>query len=194
MSGRHSWPTRRRGKTKNRDSGKQSTSCEPLPRRSWPIVAFVSTPARTGSSGKKPAWSRFATRRSHCIASRWKCGSLPNKCGRKSMAPSARHRRRRLLPNYASSWLTNIASKKNSSHRGAELVELGDRIAEQHRDLTQMKNGVREWAVARQSEIEQQAAGLVERELTLDGQQQELLKARHRWDCERRSTNSKSAS
>jgi hypothetical protein len=71
--------------------------------------------------------------------------------------------------------------------RRDELVQLGDRIAEQHRELSQLKNGVREWASTRQAEIEQQASTLVERELTLDAQQQELLKTRHQWDCERRA-------
>jgi len=71
--------------------------------------------------------------------------------------------------------------------RRQELVQLGERIGDQHRELTQLKNGVRDWASVRQAEIEQQAATLVERELTLDAQQQELLKARHQWDCERRA-------
>jgi hypothetical protein len=71
--------------------------------------------------------------------------------------------------------------------RRSELLRLGEQIAEQHRELSQLKSGVREWAAARQAEIEQQAAALVERELTLDAQQQGFLKARHQWDCERRS-------
>ena len=57
-----------------------------------------------------------------CIASRWKCGSLPNKFGRKSMAPSARHRRHRPSPNCDLNWLTNIASKKSNSLRGEKSL------------------------------------------------------------------------
>jgi hypothetical protein len=51
--------------------------------------------------------------------------------------------------------------------RRDELVQLGERIAEQHRELTQLRTGLRDWVAARQSEIESQAASLVQREPTL---------------------------
>jgi hypothetical protein len=71
--------------------------------------------------------------------------------------------------------------------RREEMVQLGERIGDQYRELTQLKNGVREWASAREADIEQQAAALVEREITLDAQQQEVVKARQQWDRERRA-------
>lgn len=70
--------------------------------------------------------------------------------------------------------------------RRSELVQLGERIAEQHRELTQLRAGLREWAAARQAEIENQAQAIVERELKLDDQQDELRRAQEQWSKERR--------
>jgi chromosome segregation ATPase len=72
------------------------------------------------------------------------------------------------------------------ARRREELVALGEKIAEQHRELTQLRDGVKSWAAARQQEIEQQARRLVEREIELDAQQEELRQARHIWHSERR--------
>jgi hypothetical protein len=70
--------------------------------------------------------------------------------------------------------------------RRQELIGLGERIAEQHRELTLLRTGLREWAAARQTEIETQAATLVKRELTLDEQQDNLRHAQQTWQADRR--------
>jgi hypothetical protein len=75
--------------------------------------------------------------------------------------------------------------------RRQELVVLGERIAAQHADLKQLQAGLREWATARQAEIEQQAAELVERELALDSAQQQHRQAQHAWQADRRRLEQK---
>jgi hypothetical protein len=70
--------------------------------------------------------------------------------------------------------------------RRGELVEISERIASQHREIEQLKNGVRDWAAARQAEIERQAAALVERELVLDAEQDAFRQAEQRWSADRR--------
>jgi hypothetical protein len=70
--------------------------------------------------------------------------------------------------------------------RQNELVQLGERIAEQHRELEQLKTGIREWAATRQAEIERQAQSLVERELALDAQQDESRRSQQQWHAQRR--------
>jgi hypothetical protein len=70
--------------------------------------------------------------------------------------------------------------------RRDELLQLSERIAEQHRELAQLRGGVRDWVAARQAEIEQQAAMLVQRELTLDTQQEEIRKSQQQWNSDRR--------
>jgi chromosome segregation ATPase len=70
--------------------------------------------------------------------------------------------------------------------RRDELVQLGERIAAQHQELTQLRTGLREWAAARQAEIGQQAAALVQRELALDEQHESLRQAERQWQFERR--------
>jgi len=72
------------------------------------------------------------------------------------------------------------------ARRQDELIALSEKIAGQHRDLTQLKSGVREWATARQAEIERQAATLVQRELALDAQQEEFRQAAQNWNADRR--------
>jgi hypothetical protein len=66
------------------------------------------------------------------------------------------------------------------------LVALSERIAGQHRELEQLKSGVRDWAAARQAEIERQAAALVQRELTIDAEQDAFRHAEQRWSADRR--------
>lgn len=68
----------------------------------------------------------------------------------------------------------------------AELLQLGERIAQQHQELHQLRSGLREWAAARQTEIEQQAATLVQRELTLDEQQEQHRRDAIDWSTARR--------
>lgn len=70
--------------------------------------------------------------------------------------------------------------------RRDELVELSERMAGQHRELDQLKSGVRQWAAARQREIEQQASALVTRELALDQQQEQSRQSQQQWHAERR--------
>lgn len=70
--------------------------------------------------------------------------------------------------------------------RRDELLELSERITRQHHELTTLRGGLRDWAVARQAEIEQQAASLVQRELALDGEQERFRQAEHEWQAERR--------
>lgn len=67
-----------------------------------------------------------------------------------------------------------------------ELVVLGERITGQHAELKQLQAGLREWAAARQSEIEQQAAKLVQRELALDADEEQHRQAQHAWQADRR--------
>jgi chromosome segregation ATPase len=71
--------------------------------------------------------------------------------------------------------------------RQVQLAELAERVTAQHVELNQLRDGLREWAAAREAEIEGQAASLVERELALDTQQDELRQARHAWNAERRN-------
>jgi hypothetical protein len=73
-----------------------------------------------------------------------------------------------------------LAARKN------ELVELGERIAAQHEELVQLRSGLRDWAAARQTEIEQQAAALVQRELALDSKEDGFRQDEHAWQSDRR--------
>lgn len=66
-----------------------------------------------------------------------------------------------------------------------ELTQLSERVAEQHRELTQLRSGLREWAAARQADLEAQAAALVKREQALEQEEQELLARQRQWRAER---------
>lgn len=70
--------------------------------------------------------------------------------------------------------------------RRNELLELSEKLAEQHLEVTQIRDGVRQWGNARQAEIERQAAALVQRELALDAQQEEFRETEQRWNGDRR--------
>ena len=74
----------------------------------------------------------------------------------------------------------------NLASRREELLELGERITQRHRELTQLRSGLREWAAARQSDIAGQAAALVRREAELDQQQERLRQAEQDWSAARR--------
>ena len=74
----------------------------------------------------------------------------------------------------------------NLQARREELVALGERITAQHAELKQLQSGLREWAAAREAEIEQQAAELVQRELALDAEQEQHRQAQHAWQADRR--------
>ena len=74
-----------------------------------------------------------------------------------------------------------LDTKKN------DLVQLGERIARQHRELTQLQSGLKDWSAARQAEIEEQAARLVSREQEFDQQQDAFRQARGQWHTERQS-------
>jgi hypothetical protein len=62
-----------------------------------------------------------------------------------------------------------------------ELVGVGLRVTDQHRELTQLRDGLKSWLSARQEEIEQQAAALAQREADLDRQQETLIAERRAW-------------
>ena len=68
-----------------------------------------------------------------------------------------------------------------------ELIELSDRIARQHHELTVLQRGLKDWSAARQEEIEEQAARLVGREQELEAQQDDFRQARTQWLGERLS-------
>jgi hypothetical protein len=70
--------------------------------------------------------------------------------------------------------------------RRDELLQLSERITRQNSDLEQLRSGLRDWAAARQAEIERQAQALVQRELALDSQQDELRAAQQEWNAQRR--------
>jgi hypothetical protein len=70
--------------------------------------------------------------------------------------------------------------------RRDDLLKLSERITVEHAELSQLRSGLREWVSARQAEIEQQAAALVQRELTLDEQQQTSQRSQHEWAAQRR--------
>jgi hypothetical protein len=76
--------------------------------------------------------------------------------------------------------------EQNLQGRRDELVQLGERISQQHRELTQLRTGLRDWAAARQAEIESQAAALAQRELAIDHQQEQFHRAQREWQSERR--------
>ena len=67
-----------------------------------------------------------------------------------------------------------------------ELVALGERLTAQHAELKQLQAGLRDWTAARQSEIEEQAAALVQRELALDADEEQHRQAQHGWQSDRR--------
>jgi hypothetical protein len=67
-----------------------------------------------------------------------------------------------------------------------ELVELAERITGQHQELTQLRKGLREWASARETEIEHQASALVNRELALDAKEDGFRQSHQAWQAERR--------
>jgi hypothetical protein len=70
--------------------------------------------------------------------------------------------------------------------RRDELTQLSEKVASQHRDFTQFKDGVRQWATARQADLERQAQSLAIREQKLDAQETEMHHGQQRWHVERR--------
>jgi hypothetical protein len=68
-----------------------------------------------------------------------------------------------------------------------ELIELSDRIANRHRELSVLQSGLKDWSAARQTEIEEQAGQLAGREQELLAQQDEIRRARMQWQGERLS-------
>jgi hypothetical protein len=77
--------------------------------------------------------------------------------------------------------------EQSLKQRKDELLALGERLGSQHRELSQLQGGLKDWLASRQAEIEAQAASLVQRELTLDQQQQALADERQTWQSERRA-------
>jgi hypothetical protein len=66
------------------------------------------------------------------------------------------------------------------------LAELAQRVTTQHEELATLRGGLRQWAAARQAEIEQQAAALVQRELTLDAEHERFRQLEQAWQTDRR--------
>ena len=67
-----------------------------------------------------------------------------------------------------------------------DLVELAERITAQHHDLAQLRSGLRDWAAARQTEIEHQASALINRELALDAKEDGFRHSQNAWQADRR--------
>jgi chromosome segregation ATPase len=76
--------------------------------------------------------------------------------------------------------------EQSLDQRRRELVQLGERIGQQHRELMQLREGLKGWASTRQAEIESQAAHLVQRELAFDEQLNSLGQERRKWESQRR--------
>jgi hypothetical protein len=70
--------------------------------------------------------------------------------------------------------------------RREELLELSEKVTQQHRELVQLRDGVREWGLARQKEIERQAAALAEREKGLEDAQEISRRRENEWNSQRR--------
>jgi hypothetical protein len=70
--------------------------------------------------------------------------------------------------------------------RREELLELSEKVALQHRDLVQLRDGVRDWGLVRQKEIERQAGALAEREAALDAHEEKLRGRENEWNNQRR--------
>jgi len=66
------------------------------------------------------------------------------------------------------------------------MLELSEKIAHQHRELVQLRDGVRQWGLARQKDIERQASALAEKEHSLDDQQQKTHCRESEWNSQRR--------
>jgi chromosome segregation ATPase len=65
-----------------------------------------------------------------------------------------------------------------------ELVAVGQRVTEQHRELSQLREGLKGWLATRQDEIEEQAAALAQREAALDRQHEALIAERRAWKAQ----------
>jgi hypothetical protein len=74
--------------------------------------------------------------------------------------------------------------EQSLSEKREQLVALGQRLTDQHRELGQLREGLKGWLAARQTEIESQAAALAERELALDRQQETLVAERRAWQLQ----------
>jgi chromosome segregation ATPase len=102
----------------------------------------------------------------------------------------------RLTPAEVSQSIANLRLKladhyrleeESLSAKKQELVELGQRLTEQHRELAQLQAGLKGWAAARQAEIEEQAARLVRREEELESQEDGLRHSRAEWQTQRQA-------
>jgi hypothetical protein len=71
--------------------------------------------------------------------------------------------------------------------RKDELLAVAQRVADQHRELTQLQGGLKGWVAARQAEVEEQAANLARREQELEAQQEAIRQSRVQWLTERQS-------
>lgn len=104
---------------------------------------------------------------------------LSGRCSPAEVTQSIAHLRLKLAEHYR-------VEEQSLTVRRQEVVGLGEKIADQHRELVQLRDGLKGWTAARQGEIEEQAERLVERELQLDREQENLRQAQHAWQAERR--------
>lgn len=65
-----------------------------------------------------------------------------------------------------------------------QLIDLSERLNQQHDALLRQRRELQAWAAARQLEIEQQAERLVKREVELDQQQQAFAQQERQWEAE----------
>src|SRR5690606_29831794 len=69
--------------------------------------------------------------------------------------------------------------------RRRELIQLGEKIAEGHRELTQMQAGLKGWLATRQEEIELETEQLERRATDLTQEQEAIRHARSEWQSQR---------
>ena len=132
---------------------------------SWPTAARAWKPGRSGSSGRRPAWSRSAAKPSRCTGSRSKCGSGRAALVADQRPPVARRSDASARPvaTEAGRAVPPGRAAASTPTRGAGGARRADRRAASRAGAA--SSGLREWAAARQAEIEEQAAALVQREL-----------------------------
>jgi hypothetical protein len=69
--------------------------------------------------------------------------------------------------------------------RRRELIELGGKIADQHRELTLMQTGLKGWLATRQEEIQLETEQLERRAADLTQEQEAIRHARSQWQSQR---------
>lgn len=82
--------------------------------------------------------------------------------------------------------LTNQYKVENQqlTSKKQQLIDLSERLNQQHDALLRQRRELQAWAAARQLEIEQQAERLVKREVELDQQHQAFSQQERQWEAE----------